>query len=247
MSLAASRSAPRAAAGAAAGAGLLPLLRLLQLASPALPVGAYTYSQGLEWAVDSGAVKGEADALGWIGDLLEWSLARFEAPLLARQLEAWAAGDDAELARLNDDFLASRETAELRAETLQMGWSLAKLLAELDAFAALPGWRARLLAIETPAFPTAWSAAAAAWQLAPQPALAAYLWAWTENQVMAALKAVPLGQSAGQRLLATLGERIPRLAALAASLPEARWSNYTPGLALASSRHETQYTRLFRS
>jgi urease accessory protein len=244
-------SAPRAAActpaAAAAGAGLLPLVRLLQLASPALPVGAYTYSQGLEWAVDSGAVKGEADALMWIGDLLEWNLARFEAPLVARQLEAWAAGDDAELARLNDDFLASRETAELRAETLQMGWSLAKLLAELDAFAALPGWRARLLAIDTPAFPTAWSAAAAAWQLVPEPALAAYLWAWTENQVMAAVKAVPLGQSAGQRLLATLGERIPRLAALAASLPEARWSNYTPGLALASSRHETQYTRLFRS
>lgn len=230
-----------------AGPGLLPLVRLLQLASPALPVGAYTYSQGLEWAVESGAIRGEADAAAWIGDLLEWSLARFEAPLLARQLDAWRAGDDGEVARLNDDFLASRETAELRAETAQMGWSLVKLLAELDAFAALPGWRARLLAIEAPCFRSAWSAAAAAWQVPAEQALAAYLWAWAENQVMAAVKAVPLGQSAGQRLLATLGRRIPPLVETALHLPEARWSNYTPGLAIASSRHETQYTRLFRS
>ncbi|ENO91518.1 urease accessory protein UreF [Thauera sp. 28] len=226
---------------------LLPLLRLLQLASPALPVGAYTYSQGLEWAVESGVVAREADAAAWIGDLLEWSVARFEAPLLASQLAAWACGADGEVARLNDDFLASRETAELRAETLQMGWSLVRLLTELDAFAALPGWRARLLALDTPCFPTAWSAAAAAWQVPADQALAAYLWAWAENQVMAALKAVPLGQSAGQRLLAMLGERIPALVGQALELPEARWSNYTPGLAIASSRHETQYTRLFRS
>jgi urease accessory protein len=210
-------------------------------------VGAYTYSQGLEWAVDSGAVRSEADAAAWIGDLLEWSLARFEAPLMACQLAAWAAGDDAEVARLNDDFLASRETAELRAETEQMGWSLVRLLAGLDAFAALPGWRARLQAVDTPSFPTAWSAAAAAWQVPADQALAAYLWAWAENQVMAAVKAVPLGQSAGQRLLATLGGGIPPLVELALHLPEVRWSNYTPGLALASSRHETQYTRLFRS
>lgn len=230
-----------------AAAPLLPLVRLLQLASPALPVGAYTYSQGLEWAVESGAVAREADAAAWIGDLLACSLARFEAPLMAGQLAAWSRGEDAEVLRLNADFLASRETAELRAETVQMGWSLVKLLAELDAFAALPGWRARLQAIDTPCFPTAWSAAAAAWQVPAAQALAAYLWAWAENQVMAAVKAVPLGQSAGQRLLATLGERIPALVEDALSLPEARWSNYTPGLAIASSRHETQYTRLFRS
>ena len=231
----------------ASAAGLLPLVRLLQLASPALPVGAYTYSQGLEWAVESGAVRHEADAAAWIGDLLEWSLARFEVPLMACQLAAWARGDDGEVVRLNDDFLASRETAELRAETVQMGYSLVRLLVDLEAFAALPGWRQRLLAIDTPGFPTAWSAAAAAWQIPAEQALAAYLWAWAENQVMAALKAVPLGQSAGQRVLAALGTRIPDLVAAAQHLPESRWSNYTPGLALASSRHETQYTRLFRS
>nr|WP_211163300.1 urease accessory protein UreF [Aromatoleum diolicum] len=225
----------------------MPLIRLLQLASPALPVGAYTYSQGLEWAVESGAVRDEARAGRWIGDLLEWNLARFEAPLLAQLIGAWEAGDDARVAALNADFLASRESAELRAETVQMGYSLVRLLGDLDAFAALPGWRARLVALAEPSFPAAWSAAAAAWNIPVDMALPAYLWTWLENQVMAAVKAVPLGQSAGQRLLATLGARIPALAAQAADLPEAAWSNFTPGLALASSRHETQYTRLFRS
>jgi urease accessory protein len=226
---------------------VLPLIRLLQLASPALPVGAYTYSQGLEWVVESGAVRDEAGAGRWIGDLLEWNVARFEAPLLAGLIAAWSAGDDARVAALNADFLASRETDELRAETVQMGYSMVRLLGDLDAFAALPGWRARLLVLDEPAFPAAWAAAAAAWAIPGALALPAYLWAWLENQVMAAVKAVPLGQSAGQRLLATLGARIPVLAAHAAELPEAAWSNFTPGLAIASSRHETQYTRLFRS
>ncbi|NMF97791.1 urease accessory protein UreF [Aromatoleum toluolicum] len=226
---------------------MLPLIRLLQLASPALPVGAYTYSQGLEWAVESGAVRDEAAAARWIGDLLEWNLARFEAPLLAALIRAWEDGDDAQVMALNADFLASRESAELRAETVQMGYSLVRLLGDLDAFAALPGWRVRLVALDTPSFPTAWAAAAAAWAIPVDMALPAYLWAWLENQVMAAVKAVPLGQSAGQRLLATLGARIPELAAQAAQLPADQWSNFTPGLALASSRHETQYTRLFRS
>ncbi|MDX5445818.1 MAG: urease accessory protein UreF [Zoogloeaceae bacterium] len=226
---------------------MLPLIRLLQLVSPTLPVGAYTYSQGLEWAVECGTARDEAGTARWIGDALAHNLARFEAPLVAALLQAWRDGDDARVAELNADFNASRETMELRAETVQMGWSLVRLLTELDAFAALPGWRERLLAIEEPAFPTAWTAAAAAWGVDHEQAVAAYLWAWLENQVMAAVKAVPLGQSAGQRLLATLGERIPALAAQAVALPECEWSNFNPGLAIASSRHETQYTRLFRS
>jgi len=226
---------------------MLRLVRLLQLASPALPVGAYTYSQGLEWAVESGAVTDEATAARWIGDALSYTLARLEAPLTAALLAAWRTGDDARVSELNADFNASRETMELRAETVQMGWSLLRLLSELDAFAGLPGWRDRLVAVNEPAFPTVWTAAAAAWGIAAEQALTAYLWMWLENQVMAAVKAIPLGQSAGQRLLATLGKRIPGLAAEAASLPEPQWSNFSPGLAIASSLHETQYTRLFRS
>lgn len=224
----------------------LPLVRLLQLSSPALPVGAYTYSQGLEWAVESGVVRTEADVLRWIGDALRWNIASLEAPVLAALMNAWREGADEEVARLNADFLASREAAELRFETMQMGYSLVRLLSELDAFAALDDWKPRLLAVEEPAFPTAWSAAAAAWNIPLQDAAAAYLWAWLENQVMAAVKAVPLGQSTGQRLLATVGAELPELARDALR-DEDEWHNFTPGLALASCRHETQYTRLFRS
>src|SRR5574338_595455 len=226
---------------------MLELVRLLQLASPALPVGAYTYSQGLEWAVGSGVVKDEAGVETWVGDVLALSIASFEAPLVGRLMAAWRAGEDGEVARLNGDFLASRETAELRPETEQMGYSCVRLPQDLPAFAALPGWAARLAAVKGAAFPTAWSCAAAAWDIPPEMALTAYLWAWLENQIMAAVKAVPLGQSAGQRLLAGLGARIPDLAAAALTMPEQAWSNHAPGLALASSRHETQYSRLFRS
>ncbi|MCB1958428.1 MAG: urease accessory protein UreF [Rhodocyclaceae bacterium] len=225
----------------------LALVRLLQLASPALPVGAYTYSQGLEWAVEEGGLKGEPAVGQWIGDQLEWNLAGFEAPLVVAAMAAWSAGDDERLARLNGDFLASRETAELRAETVQMGYSLRRLLTDLEVFACQDGAVDRLAAPEEIAYPIAWAAAASSWSVAPTDALTAYLWSWLENQVMAAVKCVPLGQSAGQRLLSTLGERIPGFVAEALASPEVAWSNFAPGLAIASSRHETQYTRLFRS
>lgn len=224
----------------------LALARLLQLASPALPVGAYTYSQGLEWAVEAGWIKDEASAGRWISDLLEHGVGRFEAPLLARLMAAWAAGDGAEIERLNADFLASRESAELRAETAQMGFSLVRLIKDLRD-PSLEATLVRLAALPEVAFPTAWAGIAAAWGIAPLPAVSAYLWSWAENQVMAALKAVPLGQAAGQRLLASLGARIPAVAETALVLPEADWSNFTPAFAIASSRHETQYSRLFRS
>ncbi|MFZ5483620.1 MAG: urease accessory protein UreF [Pseudomonadota bacterium] len=218
------------------------LIRLLHLASPTLPVGAYTYSQGLEWAVESGALRNEAAALAWIGDGLAHGLARFEAVYLAHMLRAWHDDDLARLTELDSEFIASRETAELRAETLQMGHSLARLLADLPEFA-----EARLTGFAEPSFPLVWSRAAAHWAILAEDAVAAYLWAWAENQVMAALKAVPLGQTAGQRLLLALGERLPELARHAAAAPIENTHNLLPALAIASSRHETQYTRIFRS
>lgn len=226
---------------------MLPLVRLFQLASPALPVGAYTYSQGLEWAVESGTVRDEAGAAQWIEDLLHWGVSAFEAPLVAAAMMAWEAGNAVEVQRLNEDFLASRESRELRQEAEQMGHSLVRLLRDLHEFAALPGWRARLMDLETPSFPLAWSAAAAAWQIPREMAVTGYLWAWLENQVMAAVKLVPLGQSAGQRLLARLGADLPTLAQAAVSRPEREWTNFLPGFAMASVSHETQYSRLFRS
>jgi len=120
----------------------------------------------------------------------------------------------------NADFNASRESSELRAETVQMGWSLLRLLSELEAFAALNGCKQRLLDLHEPAFPTVWTAAVVAWHIPTEQALATYAWMWLENQVMAAVKAIPLGQNGGQRLLIQLGERIPELTQRAINLPE---------------------------
>ncbi len=221
-------------------------MRLLQLVSPALPVGAYTYSQGLEWAVESGRIRDEASAGQWISDLMRHGIGRFEAPLVALLMQHWGNENTAEIARLNADFLASRESAELRAETVQMGFSLNRLLADLHD-PALETLRTALAQLSEIAFPTVWAGLAAAWHIDPLTAVAGYLWAWAENQVMSALKAVPLGQAAGQRLLAKLGHAVPPIAATALTLSENAWSNLTPAFALCCARHETQYSRLFRS
>lgn len=223
----------------------LALTRLLQLASPALPVGAFSYSQGLEWAIEEGTVRDEATALAWIGDLLEYNLGRFEAPLLARLIAAWQDGEADAVRHLNDLYIASRESAELRAETLQMGYSLVRLLREFGDFPA--DKLAALDALGETGFPTAWSAAAAVWEIPAEEALTAWLWAWAENQAMGALKAVPLGQSAGQRILLALGARVSAIAQRAPTIDAESWSNLAPGFAIASCRHETQYSRLFRS
>ena len=204
------------------------LARLLQLASPTLPVGAYSYSQGLEAAIEAGIVKDAKTAQEWIADVLELSVARMEAQVLRAQIAAPTQA-------LNDFFVATRETAEMRAETLQMGQALCRLLADL----AIP------VPIEEPAFPTSFAIAVRHWSIEPKEAITAYLWSWLENQVLAAVKAVPLGQTAGQKILLALGDRLSELAGL--EIPEENWTNFTPGLAYLSSKHETQYSRLFRS
>lgn len=221
------------------------LARLLQLASPALPVGAYTYSQGLEWAVEAGTVQDEAGALRWIGDQLESNLGRYEAPLLLRMLEAWQVGAGETVRELDAEYLATRESAELRAETLQMGYSMQRLLHELGDFP--PPLLAAIAVSPTPTLMLGWSCAAAAWQIPPTDALTAWLWSWAENQAMAALKAVPLGQAAGQRLLQEIGRRLPAVVECALTLDPADYSNFAPGFAIACCNHETQYTRIFRS
>jgi urease accessory protein len=202
------------------------LAQLLQLASPTLPVGAYSYSQGLEAAVEAGIVKDAASAEAWIADALSFSVGRFEAPVLWRMMQGEA---------LNDFFLASRETAELRAETLQMGHSLKKLVEDLG-LGSVP--------LEGPAYPAVYAFAVECMQLDRRAALIAYLWSWLENQVMAAVKAVPLGQTAGQKILLALGARLSDIARQAESAEPA---NFAPGLAVLSALHETQYSRLFRS
>jgi urease accessory protein len=216
-------------------------LRLLQLASPCLPVGAYSYSQGLEAAVESGIVADARSAEAWIAEVLELSTAAMEAPVLLRLIAAWNAANLDAVRSWNEEFVASRETAELRAETLQMGYSLRHLLRGLevcgDGFDDL----------EEISYPAAYAHAIARWGIDAREALAAYLFAWIENQVLAALKCVPLGQTDGQRILLALADRIPAAVERAAAAEDADLCNFAPGLALASARHETQYSRLFRS
>lgn len=223
----------------------LPLVRLLQLASPALPIGAYSYSQGLEWVVAEGVVCDAATAGTWIGDVMEHVVAAGEAAVLWRLLAAAAHDDGPTLAYWNAWYRASRETAELRAETEQMGGSLAKLVVELDLVD--PFARAALAAVAPITLPTAYALAARGFVVQAEPALVAYVWTWLENQVLAAMKLVPLGQLAGQRLIVTLGARIPAIAVRAMTAADDEVASFAPGLALASARHETQYTRLFRS
>ena len=212
------------------------LSRLLQLASPALPVGAYSYSGGLEAAVEDGVVADAVSAERWIGDVLAQTVATMEAPVLLRLMQN--VGERDAMREWNERFVASRETAELRAETLQMGYSLARLLSDLGLGDC---------GVEQPAFPTAFAYAAVRWGIEPSQALHAYLWAWVENQVMAAVKCVPLGQTDGQRILYSLGGRLGGIAERAAALTDDELGNFAPGLALLSARHETQYSRLFRS
>ena len=223
----------------------LSLVRLLQLASPALPIGAYSYSQGLEWAVESGAVRDAASAQAWIGDVLELVIASGEAAIAWRLLAAALAGDWATFVQWNAWFRASRETSELRAETEQTGGSLSKLLQDL----ALLDARAIecLPALAPIPLPAAYALAARAFAVPPEAALTGYVWSWLENQVLAAIKLVPLGQVGGQRMLIALGERIPRVVATAIAVDDQDLCTFAPGLCLASMRHETQYSRLFRS
>ncbi len=220
----------------------LALLRLLQLTSPALPIGAYNFSQGLEWAVEAGWVRDEADLLSWCRGLLHHSIGSLDAPLLLRVRAALDA-DDAEAAgRWSARLLASRETAELRAEERHLARALTKVLAELRVTGAAE-WLDRADATHAALF----ALAARHGGVEPEAMAQGYLWAWCENQVLSALKLMPLGQSAGQRVLDALLREIPAVASRAAALTDDDVGTSAPRAAMGSAWHETQYSRLFRS
>jgi len=219
----------------------LALLRLFHLVSPALPVGAYAYSQGLEYATHAGWISDEAAALAWLQGLAEYGVGTLDLPVLKRLHAAWSADDERAVRHWNAQLLAARETSELRAEELHLGRSLARVLVEL----AIPEAGAWLG--EPAAYATLFSLAAVRWQIEAGDALRGYLWSWCENQMLAALKLVPLGQSAGQRLLHRLTGDMPRIIERAQRLADGDIGVGTISQALASARHESQYTRLFRS
>lgn len=228
-------------------------MQLMWLASPALPVGGFSYSEVLEAAIDTGRVTNEAQVTPWLQDQLMLSLARSDMPVVAKAVQAWLRHDLARIEELNQWVVHTRETSELKLQTEQMGRSLVEWLRNTgrnDDRTALCGQLQ-----PAPTWPIAFALAVA--QCLPaggtvpeniaQEALLAYTFGWAENMVQAAIKAVPLGQSAGQRILQALTERIPDAIVFACRVTDSQRQAFTPMLAILSAQHETQYSRLFRS
>lgn len=223
----------------------LALSRLLQLVSPMLPVGAYSYSQGFEWAIESGEVTDLESAKAWISDALHIYQASFELPVLHRLYLAWASEDMVAVQEWDDFYQAGRDTSEALAETRQMGYSLCRLLNDLDQLPV--DFMVNINQLKQPAFSTIYAGVAHSWGINVNDVLHGFAWGWLENQVSAAMKAVPLGQVAGQKILLSLGQDLPALVQHAANLQDDEISNFNPLLTIAGCRHEMQYSRLFRS
>ena len=220
------------------------LLHLIWLASPALPVGGFSYSEGLEAAIDHGLVTDEASCTAWLLDQLHLTQARGDMAAISQAVPAWQAMDTARLQAVNDWVLATRESAEMRLQAEQMGRSMLDWLRNLQQ--ASPE-AMQCLAGLPPTYPLAYALALACARAPLDQALQAYAFGWAENMTQAALKAVPLGQSSGQRMLAALARAIPEAVHTAQSLTDETRQAFSPMLAILSSRHETQYSRLFRS
>jgi urease accessory protein len=228
------------------------LIQLIWLASPALPVGGFSYSEGLEAAVSRAQEATEDIAIDlahewlgdWLCDQLQLTLARGDLAVIAQAIPAWRGGQFRRITELNDWLLQTRETSELRAQAEQMGRSLSNWLANHDGID-----KTKLKHCEQlpPLYPIAFALAAAQTEAGVQDCLLAYAFGWAENMVQAAIKSVPLGQTAGQRILASLSQHIPTAVQSAIDLPDGERQAFSPMLAILSAQHETQYSRLFRS
>jgi urease accessory protein len=214
----------------------------MHLASQTLPVGGFTYSQGVEWAVEAGWIRGAEDLESWLGDQLHNSMAMLDLPLLKRMYDGSRGRDRDAMTRWVDLLLAGRETSELRSEEANRGRALADLLIAWG-LANAPGWKPVLVRSQAAGF----AFAAAAWDIPVRQAALGYAWGWLENLTLAAVKIVPLGQTQGQQILARLGGEIPDAVQTALGLEDEQIGASSPALAIASGAHEIQYTRLFRS
>ncbi|MFS2168075.1 urease accessory protein UreF [Variovorax sp. Varisp62] len=217
------------------------LLQLIWLASPALPVGGFSYSEGIEAAVEWAGVDSEAKAAEWIADQLHLSFARGDLAAFAQAIAAWRANDLPRIRELNQWVISTRESAEFFLQTEQMGRSFVEWLKlhhadTADVFADLPA-----------SYPIAFAFAVGRTGATVHDGCLAFAFGWAENMVAAAVKAVPLGQSAGQRILGRLAQEIPDAVTRAMALGDDQRQAFAPLLAVLSARHETQYSRLFRS
>ncbi|MEM6426893.1 MAG: urease accessory protein UreF [Cyanobacteria bacterium P01_D01_bin.128] len=219
------------------------LLRLLQLASPTLPVGAYTYSEGLETLVQSGLVQTVEQIEHWLQQELICGAVRIEAAIVLRAYRAKASEDWDAIAHWNHWLSAARETAELRQQSWQMGRSLVRLIEQLHPELA-PKFEDRS---ENWNFAVAFGLTAAHWQISEAVTVLGYLQSWASNLINAAVRLVPLGQTAGQRLLLKLSADLEAAANNLLTLADDDLTSSGWGLAIASMQHETLYSRLFRS
>jgi len=217
-------------------------IRLFQLISPSLPTGAFTYSQGLEWAVDAGWVGTPRELEDWLAALCTSSLERLEIPLLKRLYTAAAELRFDDFLAWRDYLLACRETSELRMEEVNRGRAMARLLNDLE-----PELSSRWLDVIRDSQLAGFAFAAASWQLGLEPTAIGYGWSWLENLVMAAVKLIPLGHTPGQQVLRNLVVVLEESVVRGLSLEDEDIGGSCPALAIGSSLHETQYTRLFRS
>jgi urease accessory protein len=220
------------------------LLQLIWLASPALPIGGFSYSEGLESAIEQGLVCDEKSATDWVVDQLHLTQSRGDMAVLAQAIPAWQCGETARLQALNDWVMATRETAEMRLQTEQMGRSLLDWLRNLQQ---AKDDQLRLCASLPVSYPLAMALALSLANTPLDDALQASAFGWAENMTQAALKSVPLGQSAGQRMLARLAREIPLAVQTATQITDDDRQAFSPMLAILSARHETQYSRIFRS
>lgn len=217
------------------------LLHLLHLVSPALPIGGFAYSQGLEYAIDSGWLNGDDALHDWLAGVLDAGLAKVELPLLLRFADAYAANDGAQVEYWSHWLAANRETKELLFEDQQMGMALRRLLVSLEVIPAddrLPA---------APSYCSQFARAARHYGVPAEAMLSGFAWSWLENQIAVACKTVPLGQTAAQQLLMRLLPKIDQAVSSALRLDDSELGATLPGFALASALHETQYSRLFRS
>ncbi len=217
----------------------------MQLSSASLPVGGYSFSQGLEYAVDSDWITTSEQTYDWCQLLLDESIAVVDLPLLIRLLDAINNNDAEQFAYWNATVLACRETSELSLTETAMGSALVRLLDQLE-LDDLEFWK-KAFAEDDISFIAAFALAASHWQIEKKSALIGYCWSWLENQIAAATKLVPLGQTAAQKLLVKLGEQLPEVLDKAQKIQDNDIGASLPGLAMASAWHETQYSRLFRS